>query len=81
MVCDQTDLLILDATALINFRDPGEITVIRNTTGLRVATTALIYEEELIEPETRAGVDSARREGVLDLVDLVGLEEIDRWRQ
>jgi predicted nucleic acid-binding protein len=74
-------LLVLDTTALINFRGEGLFGLLGSLTGLRVVTTAYIVENELVYDDTREAVSGAVGAGSLQVVDLESVEELGLWQE
>lgn len=80
MTCGRSDLLVMDTTALINFRGTAELRIVSRSTGLRLATTAVVFHDELLREETRASAQVAINDEVLELVDLVGENQLNLWQ-
>jgi predicted nucleic acid-binding protein len=80
MTCGRSDLLILDTTALINFRGTEELRMVSRSTSLVLATTTVVFHDELLREETRALAQEAIDDEVLEVVDLEGETELDLWQ-
>lgn len=80
MTCDRSDLLVMDTTALINFRGTAELRIVSQSTGLLLATTAVVFHDELLREQTRASAQVAINDEVLELVDLVGENQLNLWQ-
>jgi hypothetical protein len=65
----RSDLLVMDATALINFRGTAELRMVHLSTGLELATTTVVFRDELLRAVTRSSAQVAIDDEVLELVD------------
>lgn len=72
-------LLVLDTTALINFRGDGLFAMVRSVTGRHLVTTEYIVEMEVVHEETMRSVTGAIDEGVIEVADLRSAEELTLW--
>ncbi|GAB4243804.1 MAG: hypothetical protein Kow00129_03190 [Thermoleophilia bacterium] len=80
MTCGRSQTLVMDTTALINFKDPAELDIVRRVTGLELATTRVVFRDELVKEQTRASAMAAVECSILELVDLRGEKELNLWQ-
>jgi len=72
-------LLVLDTTALINFRGDGLFAMVGSLTGCQLVTTEYIVEQEVIHGDTMRSVQRAIAGDRITVVDLKSEEELTQW--